>query len=91
MNDSNGDAALRKPRILWLSDELVPFALRHNAQGTLMKVTFAYQMGKRIYLLNGIKGSVDLFRGRFLDERRRLRIAPTDIRNLYRVLRAADA
>ncbi len=37
MNDSNGEAALRKPRILWLSDELVPFALRHNAQGMLEK------------------------------------------------------
>ncbi len=58
-----------------------------GGSGTLMEVTFAYQMGKRIYLLNGVKGSVDPFRGRFLDERRRLRIIPIDIKDIGRVLR----
>ncbi len=58
-----------------------------GGSGTLMEVTFAYQMGKRIYLLNGIKGSVDPFKGRFLDKRRRLKIIPIDIIDLGRVLR----
>ena len=57
-----------------------------GGSGTLMEVTFAYQLGKRIFLLNGINGSVSPFRGMFLDERRRIRITPIDIEDLDSVL-----
>lgn len=53
-----------------------------GGSGTLMEVTFAYQLGKRIFLLNGIKSSADPFRGKFLDERRRARIIPINISDL---------
>lgn len=45
-----------------------------GGSGTLMEVTFAYQMNKPVLLLRGIKGSVEPFRGKFLDKRKRFKI-----------------
>ncbi|MEK6963476.1 MAG: hypothetical protein AABX70_03555 [Nanoarchaeota archaeon] len=45
-----------------------------GGSGTLMEVTFAYQMGKPVFVLEEIKGTVDMFKDKFLDKRERLKI-----------------
>ena len=57
-----------------------------GGSGTLMEVTFAYQMGKSIFLIDGIRGSVEPFRKKFLDNRKRIRIESASIKEIVRLL-----
>ncbi len=45
-----------------------------GGSGTLMEVTFAYQMNKPIFLLEEIKGTASIFKNKFLDKRERVLI-----------------
>lgn len=53
-----------------------------GGSGTLMEVTFAYQMNKPIFLLEEIEGSASVFKNNFLDKRERVMIKGIRIEEL---------
>lgn len=59
-----------------------------GGSGTLMEVTFAYQMNKPIFLLEEIEGSASVFKNKFLDKRERVMIKGVEVGNLTEILSA---
>ncbi len=57
-----------------------------GGSGTLMEVTFAYQMNKPIYLIEEVRSSVDVFKGKFIDKRKRVRIKPIKLKEIKNIL-----
>jgi len=58
-----------------------------GGSGTLMEVTFAYQLNKPIFVLNEIKGSIDMFKDKFLDKRERVKIKAVNLENLEEMIK----
>lgn len=58
-----------------------------GGSGTLMEVTFAYQMGKPIYLIENVQSSVDAFREKFIDRRERVLIKSIKVNEVTKILR----
>ena len=52
-----------------------------------MEVTFAYQLNKPIFVLNEIKGSIDMFKDKFLDKRERVKIKAVNLENLEEMIK----
>ncbi len=53
-----------------------------GGSGTLMEVTFAYQMSKPVFVLDELNGTVDVFKGKFLDKRQRVRVEAVQLKDL---------
>ncbi len=53
-----------------------------GGSGTLMEVTFAYQLNKKIFVLNEVRGSIDVFKDKYLDKRERIKIESISLEDL---------
>lgn len=62
-----------------------------GGSGTLMEVTFAYQMNKKIFVLDEVSGAVDVFMGKFLDKRERVRVKVIQLSKLKSFLRSISS
>ena len=58
-----------------------------GGSGTLMEITFAYQLNKQIYVLNELNGSVDAFKDKFLDKRERVKIKSINLREIVKIIK----
>lgn len=57
-----------------------------GGSGTLMEVTFAYQLNKKIFILNEVGGTADIFKDKFLDKRKRIKIKSINLKDIDEVI-----
>jgi len=61
-----------------------------GGSGTLTEVAIAYQLNKPIFLLKEVKGTVSVFKNKFLDGRKRVKIKSVTIKTLGKCIKELD-
>ncbi len=79
-------ALLRLSRELVFVSSVDALLVLGGGSGTLMEVTFAYQMNKPVFVLEEMNGTVDVFKGKFLDKRQRFKIEAVQLKDLGELL-----